>query len=232
MTIPKSTYIDHLPPIFQQSELLDGFLLAFEKVLSQASPNDARPALETVIARSHRYLRAEAPEDDLTLKAPDEFLPWLAGWVALTLREDWETQTQREFIRRVVGLYRYRGTKHGMTELLKIYLGATDESQDVVTIYDHPNDFGFAPPAHFFQVEIKVNTQDTDEILRIQQIAQAIIEQEKPAHTFYGLQINIPTMQLNSDEAVKQQDRPPLIVGNNTLLGSRQAERSGKESEQ
>ena len=217
MTNSLSTYIHHLPPIFQESALVDGFLLAFEKVLSQASPDDKRPALETVIAQSHRYLRP-MPSGDEQLQAPSDFLPWLAGWVALTLRDDWPEETQRKFIREVVGLYRHRGTKAGMARLLQIYLG--DEVP--VAIYDHPSDFGFAPPAHFFQVQIGVTTQDTDEIRRVQQIAQAIIEQEKPAHTFYGLQIMVPTMQLNSEEAAAK-GKTPLILGGNTLLGTQTA---------
>ena len=78
------------------------------------------------------------------------------------------------------------------------------------------------PPAYFFQVAIKVNTQETDEIRRIQQITQAIIEQEKPAHTFYGLQILVPTMRLLSEELAAKLNQKQLILGQNTLLGTQQ----------
>lgn len=222
MTELTSNYIDYLPPIFQDSEFLTGFLLAFEKILSQATPDDKRPALETVIASSYRYLRP-LPSGEDQLQAPADFLPWLAGWVALTLREDWPEETQRQFIREVVPLYRQRGTKAGMARLLQIYLGTGEES---VTIYDHPDDFNFdskiVPPPYFFQIEIKVNTQETDEIRRIQQIAQAIIEQEKPAHTFYGLQLLVPTMRLLSEDLAAELKQNPLILGQNTLLGTQQ----------
>lgn len=221
-TEPVSSYIHYLPPIFQDSLYLDGFLLALEKMLSQAGPDDSRPALETVIAHSHRYLRP-MPSGEDQLQAPADFLPWLAGWVALTLREDWPEQTQRQFIREVVPLYRQRGTKAGMARLLQIYLGADDES---VFIYEQPDDFKFeagtAPPPYFFQVAIKANTQETGEIRRIQQIAQAIIEQEKPAHTFYGLQILVPTMRLLSEDLAAKLKQNPLILGQNTLLGTQQ----------
>ena len=143
--------------------------------------------------------------------------------MALTLREDWPEQTKRQFIREVVPLYRQRGTKDGLSRLLQIYLGADEES---VFIYEQPDDFKFetgtAPPPYFFQVAIKVNTQDTGEIRRTQQIAQAIIEQEKPAHTFYGLQILVPTMRLLSEDLAKQEGQDLLILGRNTLLGTQQ----------
>ncbi|WYL93010.1 MAG: phage tail protein [Gloeotrichia echinulata IR180] len=48
---------------------------------------------------------------------PKEFLNWLAGWVALSLRDDWEQEAQRRFISRIVSLYKQRGTKAGMTEM-------------------------------------------------------------------------------------------------------------------
>ncbi|MCP4363265.1 MAG: phage tail protein I [Chloroflexi bacterium] len=217
MTEPQSSYIHYLPPIFQESSFLDGFLLAFEKILSQSGADDGWEALETVIAHSHTYLKP-VPSGEDPRQTPDEFLPWLASWVALTLREDWPKPTQRQFIREIVGLYLLRGTKAGMTRLLKIYLG----EEVPISILDHPSELGFAPPAYFFQVQIAVNTQETDEIRRIQQIAQAIIEQEKPAHTFYGLQILVPTMRLLSEGLAANLKQNPLILGRNTLLGTQQ----------
>jgi hypothetical protein len=60
---------------------------------------------------------------------------------------------------------------------------------------------------------------------RIQQIARAIVDQEKPAHTFYALEVTTPTMrlvslQLQRDEAHDLGKTPDLLVlGRNTLLG-------------
>ncbi len=210
-----STYLNHLPAIFHDDPFLGRFLLAFETVLSQAPP-DHPPALEALIAQSHTYLKPLVSGTD-DKRAPRAFLPWLAGWVALTLREDWDEEVQRQFIREVVTLYRQRGTKTGLKRLLQIYLG----DQVPVAIYDDDTDFGFDPPAHFFQVEITVNDRDPAALRRKQQIAQAIIEQEKPAHTFYALQILVPTMRLLSEELAAQLGGERLVVGVNTLLGTR-----------
>ncbi|MCP5013266.1 MAG: phage tail protein I [Aestuariibacter sp.] len=228
MTEPISSYMHYLPPIFQESEVLNGFLLAFERILTQATSGDAKLALETQIAQTETYLRP-LPTDLTEQQAPAEFLPWLAGWVALTLRDDWPEDTQRRFIREIVPLYQMRGTKAGLKRMLEIYLG----DNVPVTIYDRnitytpkiTNTLTFAPPPHFFQVQISVTTQDTDIIRKIQQITQAIIEQEKPAHTFYGLQIAIPTMRLVSESLINEalergEVLAPLILGENTLLGT------------
>lgn len=210
-----SIYLNYLPAVFHDDPFLGRFLLAFETILSQ-SPPDHPAALEAAIARSHIYLKPlVSGEGDV--RTPQAFLPWLAGWVALTLRDDWDEETQRKFIREVVILYRLRGTKAGLKKLLQIYLG----EQTPITIYDDESDFGFDPPPHFFQVEITVNDRDAAALRRKQQIAQAIIEQEKPAHAFYALQILVPTMRLLSEDLAAQLGGEQLVLGVNSLLGTR-----------
>lgn len=210
-----STYLEYLPAIFQETPFLGRFLLAFERILSQAGADDEHPSLETIIEQSHAYFRPVLSVGD-TQAAPSDFLPWLAGWAALTLREDLSEEKQRQFIRQIIPLYRQRGTKLGLQKILQIHLG----DNIPITIYDDDAAFGFAPPAHFFQVEITLRDRDLNELRRKQAIAQAIIEQEKPAHTFYGLQIRVPTMRLVSEALAAQLNEPVLILGENTLLGT------------
>lgn len=214
-------YIDYLPPIFQQENrsqqendpFLERFLQAFEQILTQSQAAD-KPALETKISQSYAFLRplATAVQPHQT---PSEFLTWLAGWVALTLREDWDETTQRRFIREVVPLYKVRGTKSGLTKMLQIYL-----KNQSVEVWDHKDEFGFDPPAHFFQVKIDTHTKDPIELRRIQQVAQAIIEQEKPTHTYYALQIETPKMQLLSSQLAQTLSQPQLQLGINSQLGT------------
>lgn len=210
-----STYLDYLPAIFQEMPFLGRFLLAFERILSQATPEDNQLALETIIEQSHTYFKPVFSGGDVH-RAPAEFLPWLAGWAALTLREDLAEERQRQFIRQVIPLYRQRGTKAGLQKILQIYLG-----DDIpITIYDDEAGFGFAPPSHFFQVEISFKDRDLNELRRKQAIVQSIIEQEKPAHTYYGLQIRVPSMRLLSEALADQLDESVLILGENTILGT------------
>jgi hypothetical protein len=144
-----------------------------------------------------------------------EFLPWLAQWVALSLRADWDEDTKRRFIQQIVSLYRLRGTPAGLQRMLELY------TRERVEVYD-----GFAAPAHFFQVQLTLNEADPELLRTKQQIARAIVDQEKPAHTFYALQVAVPTMRLVSVElqkrevAEKKHPPPLLILGDNTLLGT------------
>lgn len=222
---PRSSYVDYLPAIFNEPPFLGRFLRAFERILSEATPEDNQPALETIIERSHTYFKPVISGEDVQ-QAPSEFLPWLANWVALTLREDLAEAQQRQFIREIVPLYRLRGTKLGLQKILQIYLGENVS----ITIYDDGQDFGFSPPAHFFQVAISLNDRDLNELRRRQAIASAIIEQEKPAHTFYGLQIRVPTMRLLSEELSGQLNEPVLRLGKNTLLGTGTMDSEGESA--
>ena len=66
-------------------------------------------------------------------RTPDEFLSWLAGWAALSLEADWSAVQQREFLSRVVPLYRRRGTLENLRELLRIYPGPTPSSRNAAS---------------------------------------------------------------------------------------------------
>lgn len=107
-----------------------------------------------------RYFGSDVDLDEFL----DEYLKWLAGWTALILKDDWDLPKKREIIARIIPLYRMRGTKRGLEEYLKIYVGKQ------ITIIDNVERFrvgvsslvgqkarigGLRP--FFFIVEVDVN---------------------------------------------------------------------------
>ncbi len=213
MSAPVSSYLDHLPAVFREDPFIGQFLRAFEAMLT--GTNDVTgldvTGLEQIIGRIADYL------DPRT--APEEFLPWLAGWVALSLRADWDADTKRGFIREVVPLYRQRGTLAGLRRMLEIYLRSLGDevTRDDVVIFDE-----FEVPPHFFQVQLTLSGAYRTRLRATQEIARAIIDQEKPAHTCYALKVVIPTMRLVSEALRKAENNVPalLILGQNTWLGT------------
>lgn len=247
-----SQLLDYLPAIFQQgskpgeSNFIGRFLLAFERILlglGEVSEEIQEPGLEeilggivdpdtqtTQLAGIQRYfepgVRLRSGEEVFLRtweSAPTDFLPWLAGWVALTLRQDWTEEEKRRFISRIVPLYRQRGTKKGLRELLSAYTGLP---RDSVEIYEltQPLQVGITSkvgvdtaigsgPPHFFMVKMSLSlsgaTDFTEERSRKEQIARSIIDQEKPAHTYYELLVQFPTIQVGVTST----------VGKDTLLG-------------
>ncbi|NEQ41078.1 MAG: hypothetical protein F6K40_34650 [Okeania sp. SIO3I5] len=188
-----STYQQYLPAILQEQVFLGRFLLAFEKILSGlyetasqekviTAQSENVPGFEEVLEQIHLFFNPQ--------ETPEEFVPWLAGWVALSLRDDWDIEVKRAFILEVVKFYRLRGTKEGLSELLSLYL-KNAKLGEKVEIFDNFTHF-----PHYFQVQLTLNDRDPIKYWQQAKIAQAIIEQEKPAQTFYSLKILVPSMQL------------------------------------
>ena len=215
MTPPNSlpsSYIDYLPAVFHDDPFLGQFLLAFEAILSGDSTGKEKDkfakGLDQQVDDIHTYV---APQD-----APTDFLPWLAGWVALSLRDDWEEKVKRDFIQQIIPLYKKRGTAAGLKAMLRIYLQKeikreTDGKTEYVEIFE------FEAIPHYFQVQLRLDTQNQAEFHRKQTVARAIIEQEKPAHTVYALQILMPTMQLFASNEARRREGKESLPGDQRL---------------
>jgi len=194
-----SSYLQYLPAIFQEEaddsgvSVLGKFLLAFEHVLGQnrmgeneVGDSAEQPSIKEVLDEIHLYFDpTTAPAGNLSDKRKNtlgphqaDFLTWLASWVGLTLRDDWTVEERTRLMGRIIPLYRLRGTKEGLRQLLEIYTG-----HKRVKIYEFPNS------PFYFQVELTFLEKSFENYRAKQFIARAIIDQEKPAHTYYRLQV-------------------------------------------
>jgi phage tail-like protein len=210
-----SSYLQQLPAIFSEDPFLGRFLLAFEQVLTGLpglAGREPEPpqGLEEIIAAIATLFDPK--------ETREEFLPWLASWVALGLRADWTESQTRDFLSNIVPLYRRRGTKENLAELLRIYTGLspvitaaaeTDFQIGVHSTIGVDGQIGGSVP-HFFHVSTTMPNPDPATLLRQRQIATALIELQKPAHTDYELDIVFNTMEIGVRST----------IGVDTLLGS------------
>jgi|SRR5688572_3966191 phage tail-like protein len=209
-----STLLKDLPSIFSDDPegFLGRFLLPFEQVLTGLNGGEPVPAdgLEETIAAIATLFDPQTTRE--------EFLPWLAGWVALGLRADWTLAQKRDFVSKVVPLYRRRGTRENLAELLKIYTGLTPvitsgtdaEFQIGVHSTIGKDTWLDGSPPHRFHVSVTMPNPDPQTLQRQYQIASALIELQKPAHTTFDLEIVFTTMQIGVRST----------IGRDTLLGS------------
>ncbi len=106
---PRRSYLRYLPAAYQKDEasrdFLERFLSVFESRLYQS---------EETISRIPSYFDP--------LAAPDDFVPWLAGWLSLDLYE-LLGEKNREFILRAVEFYKKKGTLSGLAELVSFLTG-------------------------------------------------------------------------------------------------------------
>ncbi len=62
--------------------------------------------------------------------APPDFLEWMATWVGIDLDETWPEHKQRDQVRNAVHLYRWRGTKKGLADVIRLYCDVEPEILD------------------------------------------------------------------------------------------------------
>lgn len=185
MTVSMESLLDYLPAIYRRhdvdgSNFIRDFLWIFQDIFH---------SIESKIDRMSTYFDV--------FESPEEFLPWLASWVAFALDGEWEEAERRLFLKKAVELYRIRGTVRGLTTMLKMYTGVEAviienawplEGFQIGVASTIGIDSAILPPidrAHCFIVEVPldVDVLEDDEIIKIHQI----INQERPAHTTYYL---------------------------------------------
>jgi P2-related tail formation protein len=103
--------------------------------------------------------------------------------VDLVLNENWPLERRRALIASAAYLYRWRGTRRGLSDYIRLYTGFAPR---IVEPGQERRERGEQPlAAHTFRVILEV--PDPAQIDRA--LVEQIIEAEKPAHTAYALEI-------------------------------------------
>ncbi len=173
-----SSYLQYLPAIYKKDEFTGRFLRIFEDILQP---------IEGVVDNVPYYLDPAV--------TPEPFLPWLASWLGLALDERWPIDRRRRLVASAAELYRWRGTRRGVTEFLKIYSGVTPQIAEATsrprtslgsdTKLGVDTYLGGGGGAFHFTVTIGGENLSNIDI----GIVRAIIEVQKPAHTTYSLNV-------------------------------------------
>ncbi|MCA9630661.1 MAG: PASTA domain-containing protein [Myxococcales bacterium] len=186
LRISRTSLVNYLPQAFKQSESEGGgnFLRGFLSIV-----HNIYDSVNLRLGRVHEFFDPRTTDPD--------FLPWLAGWLAITLNPDWSTLQRRKMLMAATQLFPDRGTSKAIREFVRIYVGANvdiEENQwpfSGFRIGVHStvgDDTVILPPmnlAHCFVVQLDkpVTAVSDDEIIKIHQI----IQNQKPAHTSYYL---------------------------------------------
>lgn len=185
LTVSRESYVKWLPSIYQRSDVTGRNFLRDMLWITQHLFGDIEDVLDVI----HVYFDPH--------EAPEEFLPWLASWMAMVLEEDWPTEKKRKLTKKAIELYKLRGTVKGLKLFISLFTGHEPEIIE--------NDWPFRgcrigvtslvgidtiilPPvnrSHTFLVEMPVTYKDVsiEAVIRLHEI----IQMEKPAHTSYCL---------------------------------------------
>jgi phage tail-like protein len=196
----QSKLLDYLPAIYHDQEFLNAYLSAFEKILIGQDVPGGEHGAESLSLEEKIDRIADLFDPRIT---PRDFLPWLASWAALTLRADLGEGEQRAFVANIIQRYRRRGTKDNLIELLRLFTQTTPEIDEDAA----PSEFfkrrfpqfnSDERPLHFFKVSVLLTDPKPETVERKREIAQALIELEKPAHTFYELETKFSSMRIGN----------------------------------
>ena len=108
--LPAESWIDRLPQIYRRSDRQGHFLERYLGIFQTFYEE-----LDSEIAEISNCFDPECAES--------EFLEMLSGWLNIRDTSIWTEEQLRTLLLRAVSLYRMRGTKQGLSELLELYTG-------------------------------------------------------------------------------------------------------------
>lgn len=153
-----SSYLQYLPGVFSEDEMLGRFLLI---------PESINAPIEWLIDNFDMFLDARY--------TPPDWLQWFGSWFDVFIPATLPVERQRKIVQELPTLFLYRGTRKSLARHLELVFGVEPTIQE-------PRD---APAT--FAVTLALNDAERLEIN--QQIAERIIESQRPAHTSYTLTI-------------------------------------------
>lgn len=163
------TLLDGLPAVYRVDpfaiDLVDGF--------------------DTVLAPIHAAVDDLDSYLDPALTPPD-FLEWLGGWLGLVVDRSWPIRRRREFVRKAVAVYRWRGTAQGIARAVELYTGVMPEVIDSGGVSVGPEPMGRIPGNDPPEVVIRLRLADpgvdTD-------VVERIVSEVKPAHVRHRIEV-------------------------------------------
>jgi phage tail-like protein len=112
--LPRLSYLRYLPAVYQENkaskDILERFLSLFETFFNQID--------EFAFTK---YIDPQA--------TPDDFLPWLASWLALKYDDNWPRENFRKLLKKAPYLYKMRGTRKGLEEIISIFLESSSDTK-------------------------------------------------------------------------------------------------------
>ncbi len=210
-----SEYLKHLPQALRGTNgtgtgFLDGYLRVFEALLRGRSDTPAsegaRPLEGTIAAFPRRLDPGLCPVDDPSASPLESaFLDYLARWVALSFDQNWDLDKRREWLGRIVSLYKRRGTRDGITEYLRMFVGDQVKVEElsggfIVGVKPYATvgvtSFIAGAPAHYFRVRMNYGffpaPFEIEAWKNLRKGTRTIVDMEKPAHTYYTLHARTP----------------------------------------
>ena len=160
---PSSRYLRYLPGLYHEDDFIGRFLLIMEAI----------------------WEPLEQREDHIELYAnpktcPASFLGWLGGWLGVALEAHWPEARCRRLLTEAMDLYRWRGTRYGLTRMIEVCTGLAPEVDEGMVAAGPTRS-----QPHVFHVRVTIPPDsDVD-----REFIDALVRAHKPAHAGYVLDV-------------------------------------------
>jgi phage tail-like protein len=203
MGSPSGKLMGHLPAIYRSSDDLRELLWIFESVLLGLGEEDRISGEGGTFHYKEKALAEMIASIPLLFNPKEtrnEFVPWLARWVALSHTEGLSLERERRLIAGIVPLYAKRGTRDYLEEMLAFH---TPEGSAIGIIEEGPAGFRIGEASvgidtqlggerpYWFSVHVRIAGHEKSHESRrmLEQRIRRVIDLAKPAHTMYELQL-------------------------------------------
>jgi phage tail-like protein len=165
--------IDLLPGVYVEDVMVRGLTQGFDTVLA--------PVFLTLDCLDAYVSPRQAPED---------FLPWLASWVGVTVAESWPADRKRDVVTSAVRRHRDRGTRHGLQAQLELLTDGEVEIHDSGgTVWsDDPDVEPPGDPEPSLRVVVRVPDPAAIDVDRL----RAEIREARPVHVPFTVDVRGP----------------------------------------
>lgn len=162
--------IDQLPAVYLEQDFLQRFLAALDDVLA--------PVLLTI---------DNLPAHLDPRSAPDDFLAWLAQWVAVDPHADSPPAQRRAAVRGAVARHARRGTPAGLADAMRLETGTEPEITESGGTAWSTTAHTALPGSPRPWVTIRVRAREGQTIDRVR--LEELIGTEVPAHVGFTLEV-------------------------------------------
>lgn len=186
---PRTSYLEYLPAVYQDEPTSKDFLERFLSIFG------------TILFEMEEKIDHVAQFFDIDCIS-GEYLKWLAGWMAIASDDCWEEEQLRKFMKSAPEIYKRRGTKAAIEEMVYLYTGSKPfiiEYFQLKHLKDEPVYKELLPQLydmdHYtFCVLVEASAVPT---VQKRMALQKILDEEKPAFTEAKLILLKPWIYLN-----------------------------------
>ena len=198
LEISQESWIMYLPKIYQNNSVLKKFLYGFQVSYFQQSQ-----IVENV--------------NDIFIPQKTEFLDWLASWFGVKFSINIEAKIKREFIHKLINLYKIRGTEEYLITMVKIL---TEQDITIIDRFipeylynsDNYESENYNKQISFTVVISNKIDEDKDIETAILKKIYSIISKEKPAFSQYFIDYKF----LQADK--EENDTKGIFVDQSNLI--------------